>query len=262
MKPVVHIWKIGGKVLDDEKQLQAILTAFAKIDSLKILVHGGGQQASALSQQLGIESKMIAGRRLTDKDTLKVVTMVYAGLINKTLVARLQALEVNALGLSGADANIIKAEKREKKEIDYGFAGDIVGQDLADSTFSTFFDIGLVPVICPLTHNGQGQLLNTNADTIASYLGQLLCENYYVKLVYCFDKPGVLQDVDDAKSAIPQLNFEEYRELINAGSISSGMIPKLDNAFVALEEGVQEILLGDWQSITNLQPKGTKLCMR
>ena len=262
MKPALHIWKIGGKVLDSSQQLQKVLSTFAQINDHKILVHGGGEQASRLSAKLGIAPKMVAGRRLTDSNTLKVVTMVYAGLINKNLVASLQALGVNALGLSGADADIIKAQKRKKSEIDYGFAGDIVPQDLSNSTFSAFFNIGLVPIICPLTHDGHGQLLNTNADTIASYLGQLLCENFYVRLVYCFDKPGVLRDADDLKSVIPELNLEGYQELINKGSIYSGMIPKLDNAFAALQQGVQEILLGDWQGIANLQPKGTKLCLK
>ncbi len=260
--PCLHIWKIGGRVLDDPTMLTALLQAFSNLPTPKLLVHGGGDQASELSSRLGITPQKVQGRRITDQATLEVVTMVYAGLLNKKLVAGLQALGVNALGLTGADADIIRARKREVKEVDYGYAGDIFFREGSEQPLSDFLNMGLTPVVCALTHDGQGQLLNTNADTIAAHLGQTLSQEFEVKLAYCFDKPGVLLDTNNPQSVVPELNPELYQKLKNQGKIADGMIPKLDNAFAALDAGVQEILLGDWQGITSTKPNGTRLCMK
>lgn len=243
MPEPLNILKIGGKLLADESQLQEMLMVFTTMPGHKILVHGGGNRANELIQSLGIEPKMINGRRITDEATLEIVTMVYAGLINKNLVARLQAMQCPAIGLSGADGNIILAHKRLVKDIDYGFAGDIdaVGVD----TLKHLLSGGLVPVCCAITHDGKGQLLNTNADTIASRLAAALAVHYRVRLQYSFEKPGVLLDPANDNSVILNLNKAAYQKYKAEGVITDGMIPKLDNAFASLDAGVSEIVIGN-----------------
>jgi acetylglutamate kinase len=237
----LKIIKIGGNVIDHEEKLQAFLRDFAQLPGLKVLVHGGGKLASDLSRTLGIAPQLVEGRRITDEATLRVVTMVYAGLINKNLVARLQAHGTNALGLTGADANIIPATKRQAGAIDYGFAGDINTEELSGDPLARFLEQGLTPVVAPITHNGQGQLLNTNADTIASSLAVALSRHFSVQLVYCFEKAGVLLDVNDEDTLIPHLTPAEYGRLKEQGVIAAGMVPKLDNAYAAIRAGVTSV---------------------
>lgn len=245
--------------MDHPGQLNTILDEFAQISGPKVMVHGGGNKASELSKKLGIKPRMVNGRRITDGDTLEVVTMVYAGLVNKNLVARLQSKKVNAVGLSGADGNTIPAVKRPVKELDYGFAGDLTDQAHSSHCLKVLLENGMTPVFCALTHDGKGQLLNTNADTIASYLAKILCRNYQVKLVYCLDKPGVLLNPDDHSTIVKQLNPSYYQDLISKSVIVEGMIPKLDNAFSGLRLGVQEVYLSDWKDITG--GSGTKISL-
>jgi acetylglutamate kinase len=237
----LKIIKIGGNVIDHEEKLQAFLFDLSCLPGLKVLVHGGGKVASELSRTLGIEPQMVAGRRITDEATLRVVTMVYAGLINKNIVARLQAHGTNALGLTGADANIIPATKRKAGTIDYGFAGDIDPEQLNGDTLARFLEQGLTPVVAPITHDQQGHLLNTNADTIASSLAVALSRHFAVQLVYCFEKAGVLLDVNDDASLIRHLTHPEYQRLKEQGVIAAGMIPKLDNAYHAIRAGVTSV---------------------
>jgi acetylglutamate kinase len=233
------ILKIGGKLLDDDAQLGSALSAFANIQGPKILVHGGGKKGSEISRRLGIEPQMVDGRRITDAATLEVVTMVYAGLLNKTVVANLQALGCNAIGLSGADGNAILSKKRGASAIDYGFVGDI--ETVNNSLIINFLENDLIPVFCPITHNGQGQLLNTNADTIARMMAVSLAQNFEVTLKFCFEKNGVLLDPTDDASGLSMLDFETYERRKAAGVISEGMLPKLDNAFAAKSGGVREV---------------------
>ena len=235
------ILKIGGKLLDDDTRLNEALADFTKIEGTKILVHGGGKKSSELSRQLGIEPKMAEGRRITDAATLEVVTMVYAGLLNKTLVSRLQALGCNAIGLSGADGNAILAKKRPVKTIDYGFVGDV--EMVNKRLVINFLEKNLTPVFCAVTHDGQGQLLNTNADTIATSLAVALAQDYQVTLKFCFEKNGVLLDPADENSVIPNLDAATFARYQTAGIISEGMIPKLDNAFAAVQAGVAAIII-------------------
>lgn len=243
MTQTLNILKIGGKLLADEGQLEQMLRVFAAMNGPKILVHGGGKRADELIKALGIEPKMINGRRITDEATLEIVTMVYAGLINKGLVAKLQAIQCPAIGLSGADGNLLLAHKRILKDIDYGFAGDI---DVINvSNLKYLLEGNLVPVCCAITHDGKGQLLNTNADTIASSLAVALAPHYQVRLQYSFEKPGVLTNPNDDHSAIAQLDKVSYQNYKQNGTITDGMIPKLDNAFAALEAGVSEIVIGN-----------------
>lgn len=243
MQEVLNILKIGGKLLADELQLTKMLEVFTGMEGHKILVHGGGNRANELIKDLGIEPKMINGRRITDEPTLEIVTMVYAGLINKGLVARLQAIQCPAIGLSGADGNVILAHKRIVKDIDYGFAGDI--DAVGVNTFKHLLSGGLVPVCCAITHDGKGQLLNTNADTIASRLAVALAPHYRVRLQYSFERPGVLKDPSDNNSVISSLNRTSYEQYKAEGVITDGMIPKLDNAFAGLDAGVSEIVIGN-----------------
>ncbi|QEC51751.1 N-acetylglutamate kinase [Anseongella ginsenosidimutans] len=233
--------KIGGNVIDDPEALAAFLQSYARVPGLKVLVHGGGKIASTIGIKLGIAPKMAQGRRITDEETLDVVTMVYAGLVNKRIVSKLQAEGVNALGLTGADGNIIPAAKRPVKTIDYGFAGDIEAGQIGSGPLSALLENGLFPVIAPITHDGKGQLLNTNADTIAAAVAESLSSRYAVTLVYCFEKKGVLKDPEDEESVIFAINPESYAELKEKGIVSKGMIPKLDNAFAALKGGVKQV---------------------
>ena len=241
----LFIIKIGGNILDDINAQQLFLQKFAAVDSLKILVHGGGKIATSIGKQLGIEPNYINGRRITDEATMDLVTMVYGGLINKKLVAALQAMHCNAIGLTGADANIITAAKRPAVEIDYGFAGDISSSQLAVDSLQLFLDNNLVPVVAPLTHDGKGQLLNTNADTIASTLAIALSKQYDVRLIYCFEKKGVLENIEDETSVITLINKEKYLQLLQDKKLADGILPKIDNAFAAINSGVKEVLIGD-----------------
>jgi len=233
--------KVGGAVLEDPDTLDDFLNHFTAIQGKKILVHGGGRAATQLSKQLGIETKMVEGRRITDTETIKVVTMVYGGLINKNTVAALQAKKCNALGLTGVDMNLISAVKRPVGEIDYGLVGDVT--EVNTFAFNVLLQADFIPVIAPITHDNNGQLLNTNADTIASSIATSLAEIYDVSLVFCFEKAGVLSNPDDDHSVIHTLNLNKYNEFKKTGSIHSGMIPKLDNSFQALAMGVSEVII-------------------
>ncbi|MEO0340006.1 MAG: acetylglutamate kinase [Bacteroidota bacterium] len=260
MKEQLTILKIGGKVIEDEATLAKVLADFKAIKGHKILVHGGGKKASQLGEQMGHPAPMVDGRRITDDTTLEIVTMVYAGLYNKKVVSQLQAINCNALGVSGADANLIKAHKRIVKTIDYGFAGDIdkVDQDQLHKLLVA----GVTPVFCAITHNQKGQLLNTNADTIASTLARAMSKQYQVALVLCLDLPGVMVDPKDATTLIPQLDKDLYQGYKENGTISGGMLPKLDNAFEALNAGVEKVRICGPHNIrvggTTIQKQGRK----
>ncbi len=241
MKPITII-KVGGAIVEDEESLNQLLDRFAQVDGPKILVHGGGRRATKVAAALGIESKMVDGRRITDADMLEVVTMVYGGLVNKGIVARLQARGINALGLTGADADTIRSHRRPLKNgIDYGFVGDVdyVRGDLLHSLLAQ----GTVPVIAPLTHDGQGHMLNTNADTMASETAKALAQYSDVTLVYCFEKPGVLSDPDDDGSVIPVITQNDFDRLTADGTISGGMKPKVENALAAVAAGVRRVII-------------------
>ena len=242
MKEKLTIVKVGGAVVEDEAQLSQLLKDFSAIAGKKVLVHGGGRKATKVAEALGIESKMVGGRRITDADMLSVVTMVYGGLVNKNLVARLQANGVNALGLTGADMDVIHSHKRPVKDgIDFGFVGDV---DIANGLMlSKFIEEGITPVMAPLTHDGQGHILNTNADTIAASVACALAEHYDVTLTFCFEKPGVLRNADDDSSVIPTINEEQARSHIAEGIIVGGMIPKIENAFEAIHQGVRQVII-------------------
>lgn len=240
----LHIIKIGGNVIDNPAALQRFLADFAAITDLKILVHGGGKIASKLGEQLGLQPNYVNGRRITDDATIDLVTMVYGGLINKQMVARLQALHCNAIGLTGGDANAIPATKRPPKEVDYGWVGDIANNTLNTSALQLLLNNHLVPVFAPLTHDAQGHILNTNADTIASALSVALAPFYTVRLVYCFEKKGVLENVNDEHSVIPLINTEIYAQLLADNKLFEGILPKLENAFAAINQGVHQVLIG------------------
>jgi len=241
----LFVIKIGGNVVDDSVSLESFLKKFTAIEGNKILVHGGGKIATAIGKQLGIEPNYINGRRITDAATIDLVTMVYGGLINKKLVASLQSMQCNAIGLTGADANIIPSSKRPVAEIDYGFVGDIKNDEVGVSSLKVFLDNGLVPVVAPLTHDVNGQLLNTNADTIASTLAVALSKLYDVRLIYCFEKKGVLENVVDETSVITLINKEKYQQLLDDMKLADGILPKIENAFAAIKSGVNEVLIGD-----------------
>lgn len=255
-KEKLTLVKVGGKIVEEEETLKDLLRDFSRIEGFKALVHGGGRSATKLSERLGIESRMVNGRRVTDAATLRVVTMVYGGLVNKSIVAGLQALGVNALGLTGADMNIICSEKRPVAEVDYGFVGDVkaVNADL----LAMLIREGIVPVLAPLTHDGKGHILNTNADTIAGETAKALAKHFDVSLVFCFEKKGVLRDETDDESVIPSLSRAEFRRLVEEGVIQGGMIPKLENAFQAVDAGVKEVVITQASEIH--QGKGTRIC--
>ena len=233
------VLKVGGAVVEDPQALDAFLTGFAAMPGLKVLVHGGGREATRVAAQLGIQTKMVDGRRITDADMLRVVIMVYGGLVNKGVVAALQARGVNALGLTGADLGCMLAVKRPVKDIDYGYVGDMEKVDT--SILADLISRGVVPVMAPLSFDGKGNLLNTNADTIASSVAKALAEHFEVTLVYCFEKAGVLKDPDDDASVIPLITTESFAGLASDGTVSGGMLPKLQNAFEALGSGVKEV---------------------
>lgn len=241
MKEKLIIIKVGGKVVEEEATLAQLLNDFASIEGKKVLIHGGGRSATKIASLLGIESKMVNGRRITDAETLKVVTMVYGGLVNKNIVAGLQARGVNALGLTGADMNVIRSVKRPVKEVDYGFVGDV---EQVDATIlADLISKGVVPVMAPLTHDGNGNMLNTNADTIAGETAKALAAIFDVTLVYCFEKKGVLRDENDDDSVISQITRAEFDAYVAQGVIQGGMIPKLENSFSAINAGVSQVVI-------------------
>lgn len=259
----LFIIKVGGNVIDNPALLQTFIEKFATIPGKKILIHGGGKIATRIGNKLGIESKYVDGRRITDAETIDVVTMVYGGLVNKQLVARLQANQCNAIGLTGADANIIPAVKRPVKTIDYGFVGDVYPEQLNIAPLKALLEAGVTPVFAPLTHDGKGQMLNTNADTIASSLAIALSASYAVRLIYCFEKKGVLSDPNDDNAVINLINKEIYQQLLDNKVLSDGILPKLQNAFGAIDNGVKEVLIGhadDVLSNTTATVAGTLIC--
>ncbi|MBR5335067.1 MAG: acetylglutamate kinase [Bacteroidaceae bacterium] len=241
MKQKITVIKVGGKIVEEKESLESLLDRFASIEGNRILIHGGGRSATRIAEALGIESRMVNGRRITDSETLKVVTMVYGGLVNKNIVAGLQARNVNALGLTGADCNVMRAHKRTSEDIDWGFVGDV---DSADGAMlAKLIGEGIVPIMAPLTHDGKGNLLNTNADTIAAETAKALAPYFDVTLTYCFEHPGVMRNPDDPASLIARIDSGSYKALLDDGTISGGMIPKIDNAFNALEGGVSRVII-------------------
>lgn len=256
MPELINIIKIGGNIIDDEQILASFLKAFAALTGKKILVHGGGKLATKLAERLGVQQQMIDGRRITDEETLKIVTMVYAGYINKNIVAQLQAESCNAIGICGADANLVPATKRNHPTIDYGYAGDVDSLVLSGSrsitSWKIFLENGLIPVVAPITHDTKGKLLNTNADTIAQEIAKALSSQYEVNLIYSFEKNGVLLDVNDESTVISTLNRSYYYQLKQEQKIFAGMIPKLDNAFAALDSGVKKVIIGKAEELQEL----------
>ena len=252
----LFIIKIGGNVIDEEKTLLPFLKDFTAIDGKKILIHGGGKIATKIGEQLGIQSKYIEGRRITDDATIDLVTMVYGGLVNKKIVARLQSFDCNAIGLTGADGNIIPALKRPVRDIDFGWVGDVESGKLKIESLKLLLEGGFVPVFAPLTHDGQGHILNTNADTVASSLAVVSSEYYEVRLIYCFEKKGILENVDDDNTVINLINKPIYQQLLREQKLFAGILPKIDNAFAAIDAGVKEVLVGDAKDL--LQNTGEK----
>ncbi len=248
----LHVIKIGGNIIDDEAKLSSFLQSFAMVEGQKILVHGGGKMATRLAEKMGVEQQVIDGRRITDAATLKIVTMVYAGFINKNIVAQLQANGCNAIGLSGADGNLITAHKRKHATIDYGFVGDIY--QVNTGLLQNLLDNNLTVVAAPVTHDGNGQLLNTNADTIAQEIAKAMANLYKVKLVYSFEKNGVLLDAENNNSVIPLITPAYYEELKEKKLIFAGMLPKMDNAFAALESGVSKVIIGNAENLAEMIP--------
>ena len=255
----VTIIKIGGNIVDKPEALQYFLNNLQKYEGPKVLIHGGGAIATQLSKDLGIEVKMHNGRRITDEATLKLVTMVYAGLINKQIVASLQKIGCNALGLSGADGDSVPATKRVTTTIDWGYVGDVDPKKINVSLLHSLLAKGITPVFCAITHDGNGSLLNTNADTMASSIAIALASEYYVRLIYCFEKDGVLSDPKDNTSVIPLITQNSYRQLLDEGKVVDGMIPKLDNAFKALREGVAEVIIKHVPNLLNKKETLLKL---
>lgn len=248
----LYVIKIGGNIIDDNAKLKAFLKDFASLNEKKILIHGGGKLATRMAEELGIEQKLLDGRRITDAETLKIVTMVYAGYINKNIVAALQSFDCNAIGLCGADGDSILAHKRKHPVMDYGYVGDVdaINTDLLDTLLQKNISI----VFAPITHDQQGQLLNTNADTIAQEIAKGMSESYGVELIYAFEKSGVLLNAEDDSSVIPEISLSYFKELKEKKKIFAGMLPKLDNAFAAIDGGVKKVIIGkaeDLQSLLN-----------
>ena len=256
---MIKIYKIGGGILDNPTELSLFLTDFSTIPGKKILVHGGGKEANQWLKKLNIEPIMIEGRRVTDSQTLEIVTQLYAGKLNKNIVAELQKYGLNCLGLSGADANAIQSKKRVVKTIDYGFVGDLNENSINTKFIQLLLNQNITPVFCAITHDGNGQLLNTNADTIASQMAKSMAKENEVELHFCFDKIGVLKDINDENSLIPKINLSLYKQLIDDKIIADGMLPKLENAFSVLQNGVKNIYLEHPRNIkTNIK---TTLCL-
>ena len=257
----LYVVKIGGNVIDDPTNLRIFLKEFSSLPTPKILIHGGGKLATSLAETLGIKQTMIEGRRITDAGTLHVATMVYAGIINKELVALLQSLDCNAHGCSGADSNLLQAKKRSSSPVDYGFVGDVDAESVNAIQFNKMLEQHITPVICAITHDGKGQLLNTNADSIASAIAVAMSGRYIVKLLYCFEKKGVLTDPANEDSYFRVLEQATYSEMKVSGVISKGMIPKLDNAFLAMSQGVEQVSIckaSDLQ-MAAIRKQGTQL---
>ena len=250
--PKLNIVKIGGAIIEEEVKLLPFLENFAALKGPKILVHGGGKKATAWAEKLGIPVQMKDGRRVTDAATLELITGLYAGQVNKNIVAHLQGMECNALGLSGADANAIQAVKRPVKAIDYGFVGDV--KQVNDTWFKHLLDQNISPVCCAITHDKNGQLFNTNADTITAEIGKALAQDFEVKISYCFELPGVMKDINDPNSLIEKINQASYQQLLLNNTISAGMLPKLHNAFDALQAGVKEVAIGATNMINQTIP--------
>ncbi|MEO9512544.1 MAG: acetylglutamate kinase [Flavobacteriaceae bacterium] len=259
MKQRLSIVKIGGNVIEDTQQLSHLLALFAKMEGHKILVHGGGKKATQIGNRLGIEAKMTNGRRITDAESLDVTLMVYAGLVNKTIVAQLQALDCNAIGMSGADGNAIKAHKRPVKTIDFGFVGDVDGVN--SKNISALLNAHFTPVFCALTHNGKGQLFNTNADTIAAELAIGMSNTYETTLYYCFEKKGVLRTIEDENSVIQHIDSKKYKILLSDGIIADGMLPKMHNCFHALQQNVKQVCIGNSTMLENIPSNFTTLTL-
>ena len=249
------IIKVGGKIVEEQQSLEQLLNDFADIPGNKLLVHGGGRSATQIAAQLGIETQMVDGRRVTDAEMLKVVTMVYGGLVNKNIVAQLQARHINAMGLTGADLNVIRSHKRQPNPIDFGFVGDVDKVD--GGRLAQLISSGIVPIMAPLTHDGEGHLLNTNADTIAGEVAKAMTPYYNISLIFCFEKAGVMQDVDDEESVIPHINAADFKRLVDNGTIQGGMIPKIQNAIEALDAGVKEVIITKATAIDG--SRGTKI---
>jgi len=258
MRDRLTIIKVGGNVVEEEASLKSLLKDFSRVAGNKILVHGGGKTATNLSEKLGLESVKVDGRRITDAETLKVVTMVYAGLVNKNIVAGLQALGNNAIGLTGADLDLIRAARRPVGEIDYGYVGDI--KFVNYQALNELLNNGAIPVIAPITHDGRGQLLNTNADTIASELAAAMCFDYEVQLIFCFEKNGVLLNEADNNSLIGEITPETFESLKKEGVVSGGMIPKLSDGFAALRRGVGAVVITNPSGISE-GLRGTRLVL-
>ncbi len=250
MKDKLTIIKVGGKIVEEPESLDNLLRDFAAIDGFKLLVHGGGRSATRLASEMGVETRMVDGRRITDDAMLRIVTMVYGGLVNKTVVARLQSMGLDAIGLTGADLNIIRSHKRPVKDIDYGWVGDV--DEVNSKMLEGLLKIGAVPVIAPLTHDKEGHLLNTNADTMAGETARGMATLMDVTLVYCFEKPGVLRNEADDNSVIPSIDRATFSELVNTGVVNGGMIPKIENALQAVEAGVKEVIITRADSLGNL----------
>lgn len=246
----LYVIKIGGNIIDEEKRLSSFLKQFAVVEEKKILVHGGGKLATLVAEKLGVEQQVIEGRRITDEETLKIVTMVYAGYINKNIVAKLQARNCNAIGLCGADGDTILAHKRKHPLIDFGFVGDV---DFVNARLINFFlEQYMIPVFAPITHDQQGRLLNTNADTIAQEIAKAMSDYYEVCLIYAFEKSGVLLNADDDSSVISTLDSTSYQKLKAKEKIYAGMLPKLDNAFAALNCGIKKVIIGKAENLADL----------
>jgi acetylglutamate kinase len=259
----VYIVKIGGNVIDNPAALEKFLSDFSKVAGQKVLVHGGGKLATDLAKQLNVPQEMVNGRRITDAETLKITTMVYAGLINKQIVASLQSKNVNAIGLSGADGNSIQSSKRKIADTDYGFVGDLDANSVDANFVASLLKLNIIPVFSAITHDGKGQLLNTNADTISAALAVALSGSRDVQLNYCFEKKGVLRNVEDDDSVIETITPVDYKQLLRDGIISKGMIPKLDNAFDAIQKGVKSVVIAHSNDLLNTTHEnrhaGTKL---
>lgn len=259
MKEKLKIIKIGGNVINNKETLSSFIADFSTIKGSKILVHGGGKHATKMAEKLGVNSKMIEGRRVTDESVLEIVTMVYAGLLNKNITASLQKNNCNAIGLTGTDANTIVAHKRVVKDIDYGFAGDV--DNVNSDVIHVFLENKLTPVFCAITHDKNGQLLNTNADTIAAELAKGMSDKFDVELIYCFEKSGVLANIENETSIIENINLATYPKLKENGTIADGMLPKIDNCFDALQNGVSKVIIGKPKVIIDKNLKHTSLVL-
>lgn len=258
MKEHLTIIKVGGKIVENSESLNSLLKDFAAVEGKKLLVHGGGRSATQMAARLGVETKMVDGRRITDEAMLEVVTMVYGGLVNKRIVAGLQALGIDAMGLTGADMNIVLSDKRKVSAVDYGWVGDV--KRVNAEAVATLIESGCCPVVAPLTHDGCGHMLNTNADTMAGEMAKAMAAHYDVTLMFCFEKPGVLADENDDSSLIPTITPAVLDDLKRRGVVSGGMIPKLDNAIACVSAGVESVVITQADRIADPYA-GTKICL-